>query len=185
MQIRVLNLGTAPASTTTWTIGMMSVAPLNALDVAIQDVRPMSLTTGVPVEVIRTVGVGTTAVTLASTTVTASTPVTASAYAVVTTASTNAAVVKASAGNLYEITAANPTATALFIKLYNKATAPTVGTDVPLMTLSVPATTCTNFEFGALGKRFTSGIAIATTAAIIATDTGVVLAGTQISASYL
>ena len=109
-------------------------------------------------------------------------------YNVVTAASTNSAVVKATAGTLYEITISNPTATAAYVKLYNKATAPTVGTDVPVMTISVPATSATTMPvaipFGQVGKRFATGIGIACTAAAPANDTGVSVAGIQINATY-
>lgn len=114
---------------------------------------------------------------------------TGTTYSVVTAASTNSAVVKATAGTLYEITISNPTATAAYVKLYNKATAPTVGTDVPAVTISVPATSATTMPvaipFGQVGKRFATGIGIACTAAAIATDTGVSVAGIQINATYI
>lgn len=114
---------------------------------------------------------------------------TGTTYNVVTAASTNSAVVKASAGTLYEITISNPTATAAYVKLYNKTTAPTVGTDVPVMTISVPATSATTMPvsliFGQVGKRFATGIGIACTAAAAATDTGVSVVGIQINATYI
>lgn len=115
----------------------------------------------------------------------ASTPVAASAFAVTTAATTNATSVKTSAGSLYEVSISNVTATAIFVKFYNKASAPTVGTDVPILTLSVPATTTLALPFGAVGKRFSTGIALAATAAALATDTGVAVAGVQISGTYL
>ena len=114
---------------------------------------------------------------------------TGTTYNVVTAASTNSAVVKASAGTLYEIAISNPTATAAYVKLYNKATAPVVGTDVPVMTISVPATSATTMPialtFGQVGKRFAAGIGIACTAAAAATDTGVSVVGIQINATYI
>lgn len=114
---------------------------------------------------------------------------TGTTYNVVTTASTNAASVKASAGSLYEMTISNPTATAAYVKLYNKASAPTVGTDVPVMTVAIPATAVgvgeKTFNFGAVGKRFATGIAIAVTAAAAATDTASAVAGIQINATYI
>ena len=113
---------------------------------------------------------------------------TGTTYNVVTAASTNSAVVKATAGTLYEITISNPTATAAYVKLYNKTTAPVVGTDVPVMTISVPATSATTMPialtFGQVGKRFATGIGIACTAAAPANDTGVSVAGIQINATY-
>ena len=90
---------------------------------------------------------------------------------------------------MYELTISNPTATAAYIKLYNKATAPTVGTDVPVLTIAIPATAAgvgeKSFNFGAVGKRFATGIGIAVTAAAAATDTGVAVAGVQINATYI
>jgi|694.fasta_scaffold26233_4 hypothetical protein len=120
------------------------------------------------------------------TVVATTTPVTVSNYALVTTASTNAAAVKTTAGTLYSVVASNPTATPLYWKLYNKATtAPTVGTDVPLMTIAVPANSTQNFEFGAVGIRFSAGIGSALTGAWAATDTTNSVAGVQVTASFL
>jgi len=105
-----------------------------------------------------------------------------------TAASTNASNQKASAGNLLELTAYNPTATAAYLKLYNKATAPTVGTDVPVLTVPLPVTAPGTppvaLNFGQIGKRFSAGIGIAVTAAAVATDTGVTVAGIQIDGTY-
>lgn len=112
-----------------------------------------------------------------------------SAISVVTAASTNASVQKASAGSLFELTISNPTATAAYVKLYNKASAPTVGTDIPVLTIPVPATAAgvgtISLPFGNIGKRFTTGIAMAVTAAAVATDTGVTVAGIQIHGTYI
>lgn len=112
-----------------------------------------------------------------------------STYNLVTTASTNGANVKNAAGNLFEITISNPTATAAYVKLYNKASAPTVGTDVPVLTISVPATSATTMPiaipFGQVGKRFATGISIACTAGPLASDTANAVAGIQINATYI
>lgn len=118
-------------------------------------------------------------------TVTSTPALAGTAVAVVTTASTNATVQKASPGNLYEVSVTNPTATAAFLKFYNKASAPTVGTDIPLFTIPIPANSTGIYEFGELGKRFSVGIAVAVTALIGAADTGVAVAGIQISGTYL
>lgn len=123
-------------------------------------------------------------VTVASGAVTV-TPVTATAYSVVTTASTNGANVKNAAGCLYEITCSNPTATPVYVKLYNKASAPTVGTDVPILTIVVAANSTVPLQLGVVGKRFATGISIAATGAIAASDATNAVAGVQISASYL
>ena len=112
-------------------------------------------------------------------------PPTPSAYSAVTAASTNAAVVKSSAGTLFGVSLSNPTATACHVKFYNKTTAPVVGTDVPVVTIPLPANSSQQVNFGALGLRFTSGIGIAVTAGIAATDTAASVAGVQILATYV
>lgn len=114
---------------------------------------------------------------------------TGTTYNLVTAATTNAASVKSTAGNLFELTISNPTATAAYVKLYNKASAPTVGTDVPVLTIPVPATAAgvgtVTLNLGILGKRFATGIAIAVTGAAVATDTTATVAGIQINGTYI
>lgn len=111
-------------------------------------------------------------------------PVAASPYSLTSAASTNAAVIKSSTGTLGELTVSNPTATAAYVKLYDKATAPTVGTDVPKVTIPVPAGQLVALQFGIFGKRFGSGIAIAITGAAAATDTAASVAGIQVHGDY-
>ena len=91
-------------------------------------------------------------------------------------ATTNATSVKATAGSVYSITASNTGAAAAFLKLYNKASAPTVGTDVPVLTIPIPASSVQNIEFGTAGHRFTTGIAIAITNLAADSDTTAVAA---------
>ena len=114
---------------------------------------------------------------------------TGTTYNLVTAATTNAASVKSTAGNLFELTISNPTATAAYVKLYNKASAPTVGTDVPVLTIPVPATAAgvgtVTLNLGILGKRFATGIALAVTGAAVATDTTATVAGIQINGTYI
>jgi hypothetical protein len=115
------------------------------------------------------------------------TQATGSAYSLVTAATTNAAVIKSTSGNLHEVTISNPTATAAFVKFYSKTTAPTVGTDVPILTIPISAagagTGLTTIAFGTLGKRF-SGLGIAVTGAVAATDTTATVVGIQVHATY-
>jgi hypothetical protein len=92
-------------------------------------------------------------------------------------ATTNATVVKASTGDLYEISLTNTSAAAKFFKLYNKASAPTVGTDVPILIITIPANSEKSLEFGDQGKRFTLGIAYAITNLQPVADTTAVAAG--------
>ena len=114
---------------------------------------------------------------------------TGTALSLVTAATTNAASVKTSAGRVYELTVSNPTATAAYVKLYDKASAPVVGTDVPIVTIPVPASAAgvgtVAFDFGTIGKSFSTGIALAVTAAAIATDATASVAGIQVHGTYI
>lgn len=118
------------------------------------------------------------------------TPLAGTQYSLTTAATTNGALVITATKALDELTISNPTATAAFVKLYNKATAPTVGTDVPVMTIPIAATGDANgrdqksFNFGTLGKRFSLGIGIAVTANAVATDTTATVAGIQVHGTY-
>ena len=91
-------------------------------------------------------------------------------------ATTNATSVKATAGSVYSITASNTGAGAAFLKLYNKASSPTVGTDVPVLTIPIPASSVQNIEFGTAGHRFTTGIALAITNLAADSDTTAIAA---------
>ena len=113
------------------------------------------------------------------------TPATGTPYILNTVASTNASVVRASAGHLHEITVFNPTGATVYVKLFNKATAPTVGTDVPITTIPVAAGALAAYQFPPVGKRFATGLGLCVTAGQAANDTAVIEAGVQISATYL
>lgn len=91
-------------------------------------------------------------------------------------ATTNATSVKTSAGTLYNVSASNTNAAARYLKLYNKASAPVVGTDVPVLILLLPAGASIDHDFGLVGHRFTTGIALALTTGIADSDTGAVAA---------
>lgn len=73
-------------------------------------------------------------------------------------------VIKASAGQLYQLRAMNTNAAARYLHLYNKATGPTLSTDTPIFTVplqaaSVPA----EVNWGNIGLVFSTGIAWAYT----------------------
>ena len=99
---------------------------------------------------------------------------------VVSAATTNATSVKASAGQVYGWVLCNNVASAKFVKLYNKASAPTVGTDVPVMTITVPANQTVIIELGN-GIKFGTGIALAITGAYADADTTATAAGDVIA----
>jgi hypothetical protein len=85
-------------------------------------------------------------------------------------ASTNATSLKASAGVVLGYALYNNTSSAKFFKFYNKASAPTVGTDTPAFTIIIPASGGANVEFSS-GIPFGTGIAYAITGAVTDADT--------------
>jgi hypothetical protein len=92
------------------------------------------------------------------------------------TASTNATLVKASAGRVYRLTAFNTSAAVKFLKLYNKATAPVPGTDTPVWTEAL-AVGRTDLSFDGVGYTFATGIGFALTGAAADADTTALAAG--------
>lgn len=88
---------------------------------------------------------------------------------------TNATSAKGSAGQVGGWYLYNANAAVRYLKLYNKATAPTVGTDVPVMTIPIPPGSAANVEFGK-GIAFATGIAFAITTGVGTADTGAVAA---------
>lgn len=114
------------------------------------------------------------------------TPANPTPSAVNSAASTNATAVKTSAGNVFSVTASNTNAAARYVKLYNKASAPTVGTDAPILTIPVPPGAAVNVNFGSQGYRFATGIALAITTGAADSDTGAVAAGEiKVLTSYI
>lgn len=91
-------------------------------------------------------------------------------------ASTNATSLKASAGNIYGIHVYNVAAYDVFLKIYAKASAPTVGTDTPVWTIPVKAGGGFSANFP-LGTPVPTGIAYAITKLQADSDTTVVVAG--------
>lgn len=92
-------------------------------------------------------------------------------------ASTNATSVKGSAGRLYKIQGYNAAAAVRYLKLYNKATAPTVGTDTPVRTIALPPLTAFDLDWSNLGYYFSTGIAFALTTGSADADTAALTAG--------
>lgn len=95
-------------------------------------------------------------------------------FRLISAASTNATSVKASAGTITTITAVSMNETTVsYLKIYDKATAPTVGTDVPVLTIAVP----THLQGAGIvipipnGVTFSNGIAIAVTGGVADSDT--------------
>lgn len=85
-------------------------------------------------------------------------------------ATTNSTSVKGSAGKVGGWYVFNAAAATRYLKLYNKASAPVVGTDVPVLVVPVPAGSAANVEFRR-GIAFATGIAFAITGGVADSDT--------------
>lgn len=171
----------APASTTDWRLHLVNVMDAARLDVSPRNSGASDLSKAFPVT-------GTVAATVSGTvtaTVTAGTVnpvVPATPYFVNSAATTNGALILTGTSNLGAFYATNEGASVAYVKLYNKATAPTVGTDVPEMTIPVPAAASgvpgvANPFIGFHGFRFALGLGIAITRNAVHTDTTAVGAG--------
>lgn len=90
-------------------------------------------------------------------------------------ATTNGTSVKAANGTLKRITGYNARASAVYLKLYDTSSAPTVGTDTPRKTYYLPASSAFVFDlddyFGqGIGYGMTTAAADNSTAALTAGD---------------
>jgi hypothetical protein len=106
----------------------------------------------------------------------------ATPYFLNSAATTNGALVLTGTSNVSSFYATNEGASVAYVKLYNKATAPTVGTDIPEMIIPVPAAVSgvpgvANPNIGFHGFRFALGLGIAITRNAIHTDTNAIGAG--------
>lgn len=90
-------------------------------------------------------------------------------------ATTNATLVKPSAGQLRGYYFYNAAAYAVYVKFYNSATIPTAGAGTPVMTLGVPAGAAGNVEFTG-GILFGAGIGFTITKLPADNDTTVLVA---------
>lgn len=100
---------------------------------------------------------------------------TATPYKLISANSTNSTLVHAGTTRLASYFVSNQNASARFVKLYDKATAPTVGTDVPKWTIAIPGGSAANLSF-AEPILFVLGLGIGTTTGVADADTGAVAA---------
>lgn len=167
LQIRVQNGGTPSA--TTWTIGFVDLELYVPQQVSLVSTRPQSPAASLNANISNTIAVQ---------------PARPTAYSYTTTASTNATLISSTTTrNLLDIVASNPTATACYLKLFAKTTAPTVGTDVPAIIIPVPANSTVQQAYP-WGRVF-AGLGFAVTGGIASLDNTNAPAGVLISASYL
>lgn len=194
--------GTAAAVAGAWTVKItdgtntVAVKAASTAAVATDPSQVVSLSPNNPIPTgTNSIGnIGTVATVSGVTTVSTVTSVAASTPAITTTtaatlssaATTNATSVKASAGNLYSVTASNVGAAAAFLKLFNLAAAPTVGTSVPFLTIPLPASGVVNIPFGAQGMRMATGIAFSITNLVADSDaTAIAAAQVKIVIAYI
>lgn len=92
-------------------------------------------------------------------------------------ATTAGVLVKGSSGNLHHLVVSNTqAATAAYLKLYDKATAAVVGTDVPVMTLLVPGNTTIVIPYDLIRHSFVLGITYGIVGLAVDTDSTAVAA---------
>lgn len=132
------------------------------------NVAPVDVTNGLAVQVVPALPAGNN--TIGNVGVAAATSGGYSVYHLKAAATTNAQTPKGSAGQLYGWSVFNAAASVKYLKFYNKATNPTVGTDTPLFVIPLEASKTTSFNITA-GITFATGIAIAVTGALADNDT--------------
>lgn len=101
---------------------------------------------------------------------------------ITTVAGTNLSAPATAAVSLFEITIWNPNAATAYLKLYNKASNPTLASDIPFVIIPIEAGPKTQLiNFGGIGKRFTTGISVAVVSGVADTDATNAPAGIRIS----
>ncbi len=181
--IWLFNGSTAPASTTTWTIGFCSIEDNANVPTYIAGVRPLGSQAPLPVS-----QVGTATVTFTQPALVAGSALfgdvaqqyrgsatgAASGTHLISAATTNPTVVKAGAGRLLGYVLANNAATMVYVKFHNQTTTPTAGTGV-VRSVGIPAGRTIAFSLEG-GIAFSTGIALTTvTGAADANNTAVAL----------
>ena len=183
LAIIIENGATAPATTTDWRLHLVNILDATRFDVSPRNPGttdgsrsfPMWLNGG-------TLGTLTTLSALTTITTTGTPAAPATPYFVNSAATTNGALILTGTSGLQAFFATNSGATVAYVKLYNKATAPTVGTDVPEMIIPVPAANAgvpgvTSVPTGFNAFRFALGLGIAITGGAADSDTTAVAAG--------
>lgn len=97
----------------------------------------------------------------------------------ISAASTNATLVKAGAGKIFALVCSNTNAAARYLKLYDKLTAATIGTDVPVWTLMIPPGAGLALSIPD-GLPFELGVGYGLTTGVADNDTGAVAAAEMI-----
>ncbi len=156
------NGSTAPASTTTWTVGFVAVEDNCNVPTYLAGVRPLGAQAAIPVTVQGTVSAAATTSLIGDvgqqyrTTSTGA----ASGTHLVSAATTNATIVKGSAGRVIGWSLANTNAAWRYVKLHNQTTTPTAGSGV-VRTIAIPPNNVNTFNIEG-GIAFATGIGLTT-----------------------
>lgn len=94
---------------------------------------------------------------------------------------TNADVIKAAPGKVHGWHLVNKSAATRYVKLYDKATTPVVGTDTPAITVQIPANSAETFNLGNNGPQFDTGIGVGIVTGAADSDTTAPTAGDVIA----
>jgi hypothetical protein len=102
-------------------------------------------------------------------------------------ATTNATLVKNSAGRVFKVRGYNAKAAVCYLKLYNKATAPAPASDSALiiMSIALKASDVFDIDLGVLGLAFSTGIGYALTGASSDTDATALVAADIVGLNIL
>ena len=98
----------------------------------------------------------------------------------ISTAGLNATLLKNAGGNISFISVSNIDTVPVYFKLYNKSSAPVVGTDVPVKVFMIPSGQTLIVNLGFSGARLASGIGYGISLGVANTDITPVLADTVI-----
>jgi hypothetical protein len=159
LRYRIANTGTAPASTTTVTAGFVTAVDYTEILVELTGATGTTLgSSSLPVN-ITSGNIGGTVSLQASSSVAGT-----SIAKVNAAATTNATLVKSTAGRVYGYHFVNNTASVKYVRLYNLTTAPTVGTSVPLVIIPIAANATAHIDMS-VPMAFGTGISYAITGA--------------------
>lgn len=183
----------APASSTTWTIsfcavekfanqpvyvqGVRAQGTINPLPMTVQNAPTVTLSSNTP-----TLGTGANLAADVGIQLRANATGAASTAKIVAAASTNAAVVKASAGRVVGWQLQNTTASPVYVKLHNQATTPTAGASV-FAPIAIPANGKSEYVSEA-GIAFGTGIGITIVTGAADTDSNPVAANAVIGSIH-
>lgn len=103
-------------------------------------------------------------------------------YGVKSANSDNAAAIKATPGVVGGWNLINTTGSAVYVKLYDKATAPAPASDTPKIRIQIPANGQAFHPLGPIGWMFNTGIAVVMVTGAADTDDTAVAAGAILGA---